>query len=214
MLGRQTITEQTPVNNRPSQRDCQVEDIAEVAREVVGLKAKGQISEAALDAMFMLFYNKHDPLVMLKEKKLMTPNYTNGIRPCVTDRLPEFYCSLFLKEDNPAKGYRKLEGLKSVQAEYPNLPPNSRTKPLRLETHIKLKDVKEMYKATHYNQPQVQEQLLVCNITSDGAAESKSGARTFAVVTIRIHNCIYVTRVFNHLVGGEESKATALELLW
>ena len=215
VLRRNVVTEQTPANHRPSQRKCEDDEIAELVEEVVRMKVKSQVSDAALDAMFKLFYDKHDTLVKMKERKVMALNYTNGVRPYVVDRLPDFYCSLLLKEENPARGtyYRKVEGLKSVPAEYLNLEPNSRTKLLRMETSIKLKDIKEMYKASHIGQPQVKEQLLACDVSADGVAESKSGARTFVVVTVRIGDCIYVIRVFNHLVGVEESKATSLELL-
>ncbi len=165
--------------------------------------------------MFKLFYDKHDTLVIIKEKKMLAPNYTNGIRCYATDQLLDFPCSFLLKEEDPAGGprYRKLENLKAVPVEYLNLPPTSRTKLLRMETYVSLKDIKKMYKEEHGSTKDVQQQLLNCDISADGVAESKSRARTFVVVSIRIGTCIYIYLIFNHLIGVNESKATALELL-
>ncbi len=215
MLSRNLVTEQTPTEYRPSRKDLEDDEVADLVSDVVRLKVKSNVSDAALDEMFRIFYRRHDTLVMLKERKLMAPNYTNGVRPYATDRLLDISCSLLLKEENPARGtyYRRVEGLKTIPAEYLNLPHNSRTKLLRMETSVKLRDIKAMYKESHGNGRQVQSQLLACDLSADGVAQSKSGARTFVVVTVRIGSCIYVTRIFNHLVGVEESKATALELL-
>ena len=93
--------------------------------------------------------------------------------------------------EDPARGtyFRKLEDLKTVPAEYFNLPATSRTKLLRQETHVTLTDIKQMYKDAHGNSEEVEQQLLYCDISADGVAESKSGARTFVVVSIRIGTC-------------------------
>ncbi len=106
-----------------------------------------------------------------------------------------------------------MEDLKTVPAEYFNLPATSRTKLLRQETHVSLTDFKKMYKDVHGNSEEVKQQLLNCDISADGVAESKSRARTFVVVSIQIGTCIYIYRIFNHLIGVNESKATVLELL-
>ncbi len=147
--------------------------------------------------MFKLFYEKHDTLLMVKEKNLMATNNTNGVCPHAVGQLPDFPCTLLLKEEDPARGiyYRKLENLKFIPADYLNLPSNSRTKLLRLETYVTLKDIKAMYKEAHRSSEDVQKQLLNCDVSADGVAESKSGARTFVVVTVRIGTCIYVYTV-------------------
>ncbi len=146
VLGRNIVTKQTAANHRQIQKDREDAEIAALVRDVVRLKVKSKISDAALDKMFKLFYEKHNTLVMLKENHVMAPNYTNGVRPYVTDRLLDIYTSLLLKEENPAMGsyYRKLDGLKSVPLEYLQLPPNSRTRLLRLETYVKLEEVNNM----------------------------------------------------------------------
>ncbi len=215
MHARETVTEQAPTTYRPSVREDDDAKVHELVRGVVRLKVKSKVSDAALDAMFNLFYEKKDTLVLIKEKSLLPTNYTNGVRPYATDRLPEFPCTLLLKEEDPARGtfYRKLENLKTVPAEFFNLPATSRTKLLRQETHVSLTDIKKMYKDAHGDSEEVKQQLLNCDISADGVAESKSGARTFVVVSIRIGTCIYVYRIFNHLIGINESKANALELL-
>ncbi len=215
MHARETVTEQAPTTYRPSVREDDDAKVDELVRGVVRLKVKSQVSDSALDAMFNLFYQKQDTLVLIEEKGLLQTNYTNSVRPYATDRLPEFPCTLLLKEEDPARGayYRKLEDLKTVPAEYFNLPATSRTKLLRQETHVSLTDIKKMYKDIHGNSEEVKQQLLNCDISADGVAESKSGARTFVVVSIRIGTCIYIYRIFNHLIGIKESIATALELL-
>ena len=90
MHARETVTEEAPTTYRPSVREEDDTKVVELVRGVVRLKVKSQVSDAALDAMFNLFYQKQDTLVLIKDKNLLPTNYTNGIRPYATDRLPEF----------------------------------------------------------------------------------------------------------------------------
>ncbi len=86
MHARETVTEQAPTTYRPSVREEDDAKVDELVRGVVRLKVKSQVSDAALDAMFNLFYEKQDTLVLIKEKSLLPTNYTNGVRPYATGR--------------------------------------------------------------------------------------------------------------------------------
>ncbi len=48
--------------------------VDELVRGVVRLKVKSQVSDATLDAMFNLFQEKQDTLVLIKEKGLIVTN--------------------------------------------------------------------------------------------------------------------------------------------
>ncbi len=109
--------------------------------------------------------------------------------------------------------YKTVKDLKVIPGKYLNLPATEGTKLLRCETYVRLKDLKRHYLEEHGRNATTLKHLRNCSVSADGVAESKKGSRTFVAVTVRFGTCLYPVRIFNPLIGVEESKPSPKEIL-
>ena len=217
--GGQTTGETTDNGNNHTPEPSPIQDrtsaaIDKLAREFARVKCSSFVSDAAMDKLLRLFVSNHEDIMMLVNNGVIAGNYTKGIRPLLTAKILPIYSSILIKEMGEGEPrYRKIDKLKCLPAEYLDLPHNGPTSLLRIETYVRLKDVKKNYLSRHGRTRETMKNLKQCAISADGVAESKKGSRTFTVVTIRIGNCIYPIRIFNPLIGVEESKPSAKEII-
>ncbi len=198
----------------PTCLDKTTEEIKKLAKEFALVKCSSYVSDAAMDKLFRMFVANHEVIMKLVLNGVVAGNYTKGIRPLITGQILPIYSSILLKiMDERGPRYKVVKNLKSIPAEYLNLPDNGPTKLLRIDTYTRLKDVKENYLATHGRTAETLQNLRNCAVSADGVAESKMGSRTFVVVTVRFGFCLYPVRIFNPLIGVEESKPSAKEIL-
>ena len=190
------------------------EEINALAREFALVKCSTFVSDAGIDKLLKVFIANHDVIMKLVQGGVIAGNYTKGIRPLLTAQILPIYCSLLLKVES-ANGptYKTIKDLKVVPAKYLDLPATEGTRLLRCETYVHLKDVKRHYLEEHGRTAETLNHLRNCAVSADGVAESKKGSRTFVVVTVRFGTCLYPVRIFNPLIGVEESKPTPKEIL-
>ncbi len=191
-------------------------DIATVGEELARIKVTSNISDAAMDKLLKFFFLRRNTLVNLVEENNVHPSYSKGFRPAMVEQLIPIFCSILLKEQIAGEPhqYRKVEELKCIPNEYLNLREEDGTKLLRLDTYVHVKDAKQFFFDTHGGRNAATlQQTLHSAISVDGVAESKRGTRTFIVVSIRFGCCLYLLRIFNSLVGVDESKPSPMELL-
>ncbi len=214
---RETVTEQqqTSHNSRTENERVQA-DITEIGKEFARLKVTSHVSDAAIDKMFTIFMTHNDAIRRMVDSGEMAASYTTGVRPTLTEQLLSVRNSLLLKVQQPGERpqYRKLTDLSSIPQEYLNLRPESHTKLLRIDTGVRLKDVKDFFFETHGGKTEtLLQQTRNCSLSVDGVQESKSGSRTFTVVSVKFGTCVYLLRIYNTLIGVDESKPSAKEIL-
>ena len=198
----------------PSYVSSTTEAVNEIARQFAVIKCSSFVTDAAMNKLFRMFVTNNTAIMRLVNEGVIVGNYTNGVRPLLTRQILPIHNSVLLKET--AAGvtrYKRLKNLTAIPVEYLTLPANSGTTLLRMETYVHLRDIKELHLRLHGDTQETRKQLKNCAVSADGVAESKMGSRTFMVVIIRIGTCIYLVRIFNPLIGVEESKPSAKEIL-
>ncbi len=191
-------------------------DIALVGEELARIKVTSNVSDAAIDKLIKFFMLRRNTLVHLVEENNVHPSYSKGFRPAMVEQLIPIYCSILLKEQIAGEPpqYRKIEELKCIPTEYLNLRQEDTTKLLRMDTYVHVADAKKFFFDTHGGRNATTlQQTLHSAISVDGVAESKHGSRTFIVASIRFGCCLYLLRIFNTLVGVDESKPSPMELI-
>ncbi len=190
------------------------DDLDQLAELFAKIKCTSNVSDSAMDKLFAAFVENNDQIMRLVKEGRVSPSYSKSIRPLVTSKLLPIYNSLYLLEKN-ARGNRfhKMEGLKKIPQKYLNLSETKKWKLLRMEAYVHLEDIKKQFILQHGDNEETRKHLLNCQLSVDGVCESRKGARTFIIASLRIANCLYLLHVFNPLVGVSESKPTAVELL-
>ncbi len=212
---RRIVTElaQRPDNAHATQYN---DAITAIGKELAKIKVSSNVSDAALDKVFKLFNTHREDIFQLVDDGSVQASYTKGFKPALIETLLPIFSTILLKEQiagEPTQ-YRKLEELKSIPSVYLNLREEDTTKLLRMDTYVHVKDAKQFYFDTHGGRTATTLQhTRHCALSVDGVAESKMGSRTFIVASIRFGSCLYLLRIFNSLVGVDESKPSAKELL-
>lgn len=190
------------------------EDLDKLAELFAKVKCSSNVSDSAMNKLFSTFVNHNDKIMRLIGDKTIGPSYSKSVRPIVVSKLLPIYTSLYLMEKNPrGNKFHRIDGLKKIPKKYLQLPETKKWKLLRTEAHVKLKDVREQYILQHGDTEETRRNLLNTQLSVDGVSESRKGARTFIIVSMRIGSCLFLLHSFNPLVGVDESKPTARELL-
>ncbi len=212
---RETVTEPQQSSYKAPANPAR-EKMELLGKEFTSLKVTSNISDAALDRVFHIIMEYSDVVKQLVDTGEMAPTYTTGLRPSLTEQLLPVRNSLLLKINRQGQRplYKKLTDLPSIPQEYLNLQPHDTTKLLRIDSGVRLTDVKEFYFSTHGGKSEtLLQHTRNCSLSVDGVQESKSGSRTFTVVSVKFGTCVYLLRIFNTLIGVDESKPSAKEIL-
>ncbi len=190
------------------------DELDKLAELFAKVKCTSHVSDSAMDKLFGTFVNNNNEIMGLVKEGRIKPSYSKSIRPLVTSKLLPIYNSvLLMQKDARANKFHKVQGLKTIPKHFLNLPETHTLKLLRMEAYVHLQDIKKQYILQHGDTEETRRNLLNCQLSVDGVSESRKGARTFIIVSMRISNCLYLVHSFNPLVGVEESKPTAVELL-
>ncbi len=194
----------------------QDEALQSLAGEFAKIKVSSNVSDSALDKIIGAIANNRELFGDLLDRGVLKPSYSKGMKPHLLQRLPKFNISVLLKVEDSSKGYyyEKIDGLTEIPEEYLKLPANGKKILLRNECSVKVSDVKQLFLDTHGGRSAANLQHLKnISLSADGVQESKRGSTTFIIVTMRIHQTIYLVHIFDYRIGVAESKPTAVEML-
>ncbi len=202
-------------NRIPNQEPPEEEDdLAVIVKKFAQIKACSNVSEEAIEKMFKMFCQEKERINRLLLQRRITQSYKKSIKPQALKCIPTVFCSYYIEEktEDGQTLLFKTKDVREIPTKYLNIPPTSQQKLLRMESYVKLADIKQSFIRNH-GTDKLKEHLANCHVSVDGVKESAKGKRTFIIVTLRIHQCLYVYRVFNPLLGNQRSKPSPVEIL-
>ncbi len=194
--------------------DEEEDDLAIIVKKFAQIKVSSNVSDAAIEKLFRMFCEEKERLSRLLAQRRITKSFRKSIRPQAIKCIPTVFCSYYIqeKQDDEQNILYKTSDVREIPTKYLNLPATSNQILLRMESYVKLPDIKRSYIRKHGTQ-NIKEHFANCHVSVDGVKESAKGKRTFIIVTLRINKCLYVYRVFNPLMGNQASKPSPVELL-
>ncbi len=194
----------------------QDDKLQQLAGEIAKIKVSSNVSDSALDKIIGSIADNREAFGDLLDTGVLKASYTKGMKPHLLQKLPKFNISVLLKVEDSSKGYyyEKFDGLTEIPEEYLKLPANGKKTPLRNECSVQVSEVKKLFLETHGGRSAANlRHLKNISLSADGVQESKRGSTTFIIVTMRIHQTIYLVHIFDFRIGVAESKPTAVEIL-
>ena len=204
----------TDVPHQLDFRDGEEDDLAIIAKKFAQVKVGSNVSDGAIEKLFKMFCEEKDRISRLLQQRRITRSYRKSIKPQALKCIPTVFCSYNIQETTTEGQIMlyKTTDMREIPTRYLNIPPTSNQKLLRMESYVRLVDIKRSFIKNH-GTDNLKEHLANCHVSVDGVKESAKGRRTFIIVTLRIHNCLYLYRVFNPLIGNQASKPSPVELL-
>ncbi len=198
---------------RPKPSDLEV-----LAKEFAMVKCTSFISDNALEKVFALVVKNYRLISHLLLSGQISRSYKHSIKPtCLKGIPPVFQCVSLHKVDEETGETVTFvrRGLTKICNQYLYAKPPF-TKLICMESYVNLADVVDLHLSLHENkttEESLLNQLKNSSLSIDGVAESKKGKRRFIITTIRFGMCIYLLRILNPLVGDDDAKQTAHDLL-
>lgn len=193
--------------------------------KLAAVKAKSGISDASIDAILQVLFPLAKDIDRLLEAKVLRTSFKNQLKRRAMKKMPKIECVTYT-EVTEADGSTRViarDSMGSIPQHILQPDPASNQRLLRKEARIRLSDLIEFHYERHRrkrrrnggnehgnNIPPVTQ----LSLSVDGVEESRSGATTFIIISVRFQcPCIYTLQVINRLIGVRESKPTLQELL-
>ncbi len=198
---------------RPEPSDLEV-----LAKEFAMVKCTSFISDNAMEKVFALVVKNYRLISQLLLSGQISRSYKHSIKPTCLKGIPPVFQSVSLHKVDEETGDTVLfvrRELTKICNQYLYAKPPF-TKLICMEGYVHLADVVDLHLSLHQDkatEESLMNQLKNSSLSIDGVAESKKGKRRFIITTIRFGRCIYLLRILNPLVGDDDAKQTAHDLL-
>ncbi len=189
-----------------------------LARQFAMVKCTSFISDNAIEKIFALIVKNYKLFQELLIRGEISTSYKYSIKPTCLRGIPPIFMAVSLHKIDPDSGELSLfkeRGLKKICNQYLYAKPPFK-KLICMEGYVHLSSVVDLHLELHKGKTSYESllnQLKNSSFSIDGVAESKKGSRRFIITTIRFGHCIYLLRIVNPLVGDEDAKQSAHDLL-
>ncbi len=189
-----------------------------LAMALAGVRGSSEISDSAINKMLKVALEHREALESVGRGRNVKKLYTQKLRPKALRHIPRVFSAILLEEKvQGGLAYRRLEDLGGIPKQYLNLPNQGKTRIIREESYVKLRDIKEHHRKVHRGRGMSEEDLRNhfenAAISVDGVEEGNKCKTTFHVVTLRLGSCIYLYKIFNPLVGHRVASPSVQEVL-
>ncbi len=208
-------TQIPPIRNPYLEPQEEETTLARIIRQIIEIKVTSRVSDNAIEKLFKFFCNEIEAISELLATRQITASYKKSIKARALRQIPPIFSSVSIhEEDGPESKIVKVKNLRSIPKDYLNLPRTGNKRLLSMEAMVHLRDIKRIYLLRHRGMGErALEHLKETQISADGVRESNKGKRSFVIVSLRIRNCIFPFKIFNPLIGVQESKPTPVEVM-